>query len=69
MVPRMLLLAKVVAELDPCLLDVWPVFWWPCGDQLVEGMDVLDDHLVAWIHVPFAGLVVDHIWLSALVKP
>ena len=34
----------------------------------MQGVDVLEDHLVGWIHVFVAVLVVDHIGLASTVE-
>ena len=37
---------------------MWYVLWWAVGD---ESVDMLEDNLVSWIHVPVLLLVIDHI--------
>ena len=43
MVPGVLVLVELVAEGDPCLLDVVSMVWWPVSHRVCAGEQL--DHL------------------------
>lgn len=51
------------------MLDARQVVWRPVRQKGMQGVDVLEDHLVGWIHVFVAVLVVDNIWLPTTLEP
>ena len=68
MVPRVLLLAKLVLQFQPCPFDMWKVVAGPVSDEGMDCLDMLDDHLVCRIQVLGLVLVVDDIRESACVE-
>ena len=61
MVPRVLLLAEVCLEVHPSSFNMGETVRWPAHDQRMEGLNVLEDDLVRWIHVFVLLLVIDHV--------
>ena len=68
MVPRVLLLAKLVLQFHPSPFNMWKVFGGPVSDEGMESLDMLDYHLVCRIQVLGLVLVVDDISESSSVE-
>ena len=53
-VPRVLLGLKLLKCLLPRLFKGWELIFWPCLDEVVNGLDVMNEDLVTGINVSFA---------------
>ena len=60
-VPWVLLLVYLLPQVDPGLLDVWSGLVGPMGEECVQGLDVMENHLVPWVTKFRADLVIDDI--------
>ena len=69
MVPRVLLFPNLSLEFQPCLLHMSQVLRRPMGDECVEGLYMLEYHLISWVHVLVLVLVVHHISETSCVLP
>ena len=68
MIPEVLVLAQLVSEGDPGLLDVLAGVCGKMGDEGMQSPDVLDHHLISWVAKFHADLVVNDILEATLVK-
>ena len=69
MVPLVRFGSEVVPNGDPCLFHMLDVISRPAVEESVQGPDVVDDHLVAWVAEFVADLVVDDVLEPSVMEP
>ena len=50
-IPLVLLLAELLRDFSPGLLEMCHLIWWPAVVKGVNGLDVVQDDLVFWVNV------------------